>query len=89
MRATDRPCQIPAIELLAELPDSRRCLWRWAHPPQEPLGLKWQAVDVQLSEFRYAGTGPASVEMLSSALGQLRLVTTPETNVYIDDMEAR
>ena len=89
MRATDRPCHIPAIELLAELPDSRRCQWRWTRLPQEPLGLEWQAVDVPLSEFRYVGTGPAPVEMLSSALGQLRLVTTPETNVYIDDMEAR
>jgi len=89
MRAVDKPCHVPTIELLAELPDSRRCQWRWANPPHEPLGLQWQAIDAPLAEFEYVGTGPAPVEMLSSALGQLRLVTTPDTNIFVDDVEAR
>jgi len=89
MRAADKPCQMPAIELLAELPDSRRCLWRWTSPPDEPLGPQWQAIDVPLADFEYIGTGPAPVKMLSSALGQLRLATTPDTHIHVDDVEAR
>ena len=89
VRAAEKPCPLPAIELLAELPDSRRFEWRWAKPPQEPLALEWQAIDVPLAELEQTGTEPAPVEMLSSALGQLRLVTTEETNVYLDDVEAR
>ena len=60
-----------------------------SNPPQEPLRLDWQAVDAPFSEFEYVGTGPAPADMLSSALGQLRLVTAPETNPYIDDVEPR
>ena len=89
MRAAEKPCPIPAIELLAELPDSRRCQWRWSKPPKELLGLQWQAIDVPFAEFEHLGSGPAPVEMLSSALGQLRLLTAPETNLDIDDVEAK
>jgi len=88
MRAASKPCQVPTIELLAELPDSRRLQWRWSNPPKEPLGLDWQAVDIPLAELEYVGTDPAPVEILSQALGQLRLLTAPDTNVYIDDVEA-
>ena len=79
---------MPVIELLAELPDSRRCQWRWSGTPKQPLGLDWQAVEIPFSEFEYVGTGPAPVEMLSPALGQLRILTDEHTNVYIDDLEA-
>ncbi len=88
IRAVEEPCDLPAIELLAELPDSRRCLWSWTAPSKEPLGQEWQAIVIPLDEFKYVGTGPAPVEMLSAALGQLRILTTAETNVYIDDIEA-
>ncbi|NQT13282.1 MAG: dienelactone hydrolase family protein [Planctomycetes bacterium] len=87
MRAAEKPCPMPAIELLAELPDSRRYQWRWANPAGEPLGPEWQAMDVALSDFELIGPEPAPDEMLSSALGQLRFVTEPETHVYVDDVE--
>ena len=88
IRAAEKPCHLPVIQLLAELPDSRRCQWRWTAPPEEPLGLEWQAIEIPLDEFEYVGAGPAPVEILSAALGHLRISTALETNVYIDDIEA-
>ena len=43
---------------------------------------------MSLDEFEYVGVGSAPVEMLSDALGQLRISTTVETNLYLDDIEA-
>jgi len=88
MRAAGEACAVPTIELLAELPDSRRYQWRWIQTPREPLGLEWQAIDVAFTELEFVGPEPAPVEMLSSALGQLRLVTESEAHVYVDDVEA-
>ena len=37
----------------------------------------------------FVTTTRRSVPLLSRHLGQLRLTTTPETHVYVDDVEAR
>ena len=88
IRAIDKPCPMPTVELLAELPNGDRCQWRWANPPAGPLGTEWKTIDVPFGELEAVGTEPVPVEMLSSGLGQLRLLATEETNVYVDDVEA-
>jgi len=88
VRAAKEPCLLPGVELVAELPNSVRCAWRWASPPTEPIGTDWRALDIPLSELQFTGKGKPVVPMLSPALGQLRLVPTEETHVYVDDIEA-
>jgi len=89
VRAAREPCLLPGVELVAELPNSVRCAWRWASPPTEPIGADWQAIEIPLGELKFTGKGKPPVPMLSPALGQLRFVPTEETHVHIDDIEAR
>ena len=88
VRAAKESCPLPGVELVAELPNSLRCAWRWASPPTDPIGTDWQTIEIPFSELQFTGKGRPPMPMLSPALGQLRFVPTEETHVYIDDVEA-
>jgi len=88
IRAVEKPCPLPVIDVQAELPNSTRCQWRWGSAPKEPVGTQWRPIEIPLSELKYTGKGHPPVPMLSPALGQLRLTTSPDTHVYVDDVSA-
>lgn len=89
IRAVDKPCEMPAVELQAELPDGERLRWRCTGRPGEPLPTDWRMVELRLEDFEYLGSGEPPVALLSPALGQLRFLTTESTDVHIDDIDAR
>ncbi len=89
IRAAERPCPMPVIEFEAELPDSRRFQWRWTPDASDLVGPEWRLLEIPLAQFKYVGPDAPPVDMLSSALGHLRLISTKETFVHVDDVEAR
>jgi len=88
LRAAEKPCPRPAIDLLAEGPDGQRYTWRWP-AGTAPLSTTWQEVVLPLSELRYTGKGEPPVPLWSSSLGLLRLTMAPGDRVYLDDVTAR